>query len=237
LLIISTIAIAFSCTPEEGPGGKTTIKGNIQTQYYCKADNSLVETKNTADEDVYIVYGNDQSYGDKTKTAYNGNFEFKYYEPGNYSVYFYSDSLVGEGYEKNAVKITSFKVSKGKSSYTIDTLYQKKWIDVDDGSATIRAQFFLINYKDNFTAIKDTAAAQEQDIYLCYGNSKMFSIRERASYDGTVEFKNLIKGKYKVFAYQDNYTGATELLVKSKDVVITENGQVIDLGKIYLIKK
>jgi hypothetical protein len=40
---------------------------------------------------VYIIYGDDASYGDRIRSGQDGVFEFKYLRPGKYTVYVYSD--------------------------------------------------------------------------------------------------------------------------------------------------
>ncbi len=89
LIISSLILTGFSsCNKVEGPGGAATIKGKIlkektiagQTYYY-----------DAADEDVYLIYGEDASfYDDDIKTSYDGTFEFNYLEEGNYQFFVYS---------------------------------------------------------------------------------------------------------------------------------------------------
>jgi hypothetical protein len=44
------------------------------------------------DENVYIIYGNDQTfYSDDISTSYDGSFEFNYLRPGNYVVFMYEN--------------------------------------------------------------------------------------------------------------------------------------------------
>lgn len=77
LLVIIGLVIS-SCTKEEGEGGSATIKGFV----YEYKQNSLGDTISryaAADQDVYIIYGNDHTfYDDNIKTSYNGSFVFPY---------------------------------------------------------------------------------------------------------------------------------------------------------------
>ena len=53
---------------------------------------------------VYIIFGDDIGYGQRVKTNYNGEFEFKYLYKGHYSVYTYSlDSTLTDPSGKVAV--------------------------------------------------------------------------------------------------------------------------------------
>ena len=45
------------------------------------------------DEYVYIIYGDEVSYGDRIRSSYDGQFEFKYLRKGKYRIYTYSMAL------------------------------------------------------------------------------------------------------------------------------------------------
>ena len=90
----------FSCTDEEGEGGKATISGIV---YKVLDDGDIAkngdnysfvrDTIPAPDIDVFVIYGGDQEsvYDDKIKTSHNGKFEFKYLRGGDYSVYACND--------------------------------------------------------------------------------------------------------------------------------------------------
>jgi hypothetical protein len=80
-----------SCKKPAGEGGNSTIKGNLWVEDWDKNFVAINYQFAGADEDVYIVYGDDASYGDKVKSGSDGVFEFKYLRPGKYKVYAYSD--------------------------------------------------------------------------------------------------------------------------------------------------
>ncbi|MBO7627305.1 MAG: hypothetical protein J6S93_07105 [Paludibacteraceae bacterium] len=90
----------FSCTDEEGEGGKATISGIV---YKVRDDGDIAkvgddyrfvrDTVAAPDIDVFVIYGGDQEsvYDDKIKTSHNGKFEFRYLRGGDYSVYACND--------------------------------------------------------------------------------------------------------------------------------------------------
>ncbi len=88
LLLLSTVL--FSCTKEEGSGGNSSIYGKITTYDYNAEFTDLKGIYPAADEDVFIIYGNDRSFSERIRTNYEGIYEFKYLRPGNYTVYVYS---------------------------------------------------------------------------------------------------------------------------------------------------
>lgn len=102
ILFLATLPLVslFSCTDEEGEGGKATISGIV---YKVLDDGDIAkngdnysfvrDTIPAPDIDVFVIYGGDQEsvYDDKIKTSHNGKFEFKYLRGGDYSVYACND--------------------------------------------------------------------------------------------------------------------------------------------------
>ena len=80
-----------SCKKGPGSGGRATIKGKVWTRKHDIGYTAVLNQYNSADEPVYIVYGNEVNYGDKVSTNYNGEYEFNYLRKGNYKVYVYSN--------------------------------------------------------------------------------------------------------------------------------------------------
>ncbi len=88
-LAIFTLTALNSCKKVEGPGGAATIKGHLLKE---KMIAGQAYYHDAADEDVYLIYGNEDSfYDDDIKTSYDGTFEFNYLEKGNYQFFVYSD--------------------------------------------------------------------------------------------------------------------------------------------------
>lgn len=79
-----------SCKKEEGEGGKATIRGKVFAKYYNNSFTNLIATGYAPKEDVYIIYGDNETYNDHAETSYDGTFEFNYLRPGKYKVYVYS---------------------------------------------------------------------------------------------------------------------------------------------------
>lgn len=87
LLLLTTF---FSCSKEAGEGGNSSIYGKMTTYNYNAEFTNLRGIYPSADEDVYIIYGNDRSYSERVRTNYDGVYEFKYLRPGDYTIYAYS---------------------------------------------------------------------------------------------------------------------------------------------------
>jgi hypothetical protein len=89
-LIITLSTLVFSCAKDAGDGGNSTIYGKMIAYNYNAEFTNLKGIYPAADEDVYLIYGNDRSYSQHVKSNYDGVYEFKYLRPGDYTVYAYS---------------------------------------------------------------------------------------------------------------------------------------------------
>jgi hypothetical protein len=102
LLVILISFTVFSCSKEAGDGGNSTIYGKIIAYNYNSEFTYLKGIYPAADEDVYLIYGEDHSYSQRIRSNYDGIYEFKYLRPGEYTIYTYSKdstlTLVSEMY-------------------------------------------------------------------------------------------------------------------------------------------
>lgn len=95
LILITIASLAFfACKKEAGEGGNSSIIGNVLTIKTNPFFTDTLAIYAGADEDVYIIYGDDVSYGDRIKSGPDGKFEFKYLRKGNYKIYVYSEDTV-----------------------------------------------------------------------------------------------------------------------------------------------
>jgi hypothetical protein len=91
LLFVTLGIVISSCSKYEGEGGSSTIKGVVKEQRFNSLGN-LISEYPIADQDVFIIYGNESTfYDDDIKTSYDGSFEFRYLKKGNYTVFVYED--------------------------------------------------------------------------------------------------------------------------------------------------
>lgn len=111
-----------SCKKEAGEGGNSSIRGKVWVINYNSTFTSINGEYVGADEYVYIIYGSDVSYGDRTKTNPEGEFEFKYLREGNYTVYVYSkDKTRVSPSGTTAVKVNT-NISKKKQVVDLGTI-------------------------------------------------------------------------------------------------------------------
>ena len=98
LFIASFLIVALaSCNSGSGPGGQASITGKIK--YIGNWNSTCTLYQDSAggftpfyapDLDVYLIYGDDPTYGDRIKTSPDGTFQFNYLRKGKYTVYAYS---------------------------------------------------------------------------------------------------------------------------------------------------
>jgi hypothetical protein len=114
-LIAFFLIMISACTKNEGIGGSSTIKGKITETIYNSSGNATASYP-AQDFDVFIIYGTENTfYNDDIKTSYDGSFEFKYLEKGNYTVFVYEDCITCPSGKKEilvSTKIESNGVTK-----------------------------------------------------------------------------------------------------------------------------
>ena len=98
--LFSTVIVLtlFSCSKEEGKGGRSSIKGKV---HLTNVSNPSKGDYDIPDYDVYIIYGDkDDIYDDDMKTNFDGTFEFKNLREGSYRIFAYTKdfvNLIGSG--------------------------------------------------------------------------------------------------------------------------------------------
>jgi len=96
------ILFLVGCDKSEGEGGNSSISGNVRIQQWNSTFTLMSYEAQAADYDVFIVYGDEVGYSDKTETDYNGDFKFDYLREGDYTVYVYSDVNSAEAINNQA---------------------------------------------------------------------------------------------------------------------------------------
>ena len=96
LTLVAFILISHltACLKEPGTGGTSTITGKIYAYDYDSEMNNLRTQYYAPDEDVFIIYGEDSIYSDRTKTSYDGSYRFEYLRPGSYTIFAYSKNVI-----------------------------------------------------------------------------------------------------------------------------------------------
>ena len=124
LLVIIGLVIT-SCTKVEGEGGSGSIKGFV---YEYKINTFSLDTTArypAADQDVYIIYGNEDTfYDDNIKTSYDGSFKFPYLQKGKYTVFVYEDCATCLSGKKEILH--TIEITKKNQVIDLDTIDIRK---------------------------------------------------------------------------------------------------------------
>lgn len=124
LSFLALAAIPFallfnSCSSGPGPGGKASITGTVKGTRWLNNCTTNAGTFLAEDEDVYIIYGDDPSYGDRVKTGPGGVFYFPYLRPGKYTIYAYSTTCT---VAQKEAEIMEVEITDKNQALITDTL-------------------------------------------------------------------------------------------------------------------
>ncbi len=127
---ISAVTIFFfsACQKVEGQGGSSSIIGKITVNNYNVGGSILEGVYPGSDEKVYICYGEGNTIpSDDVNASYDGTFEFKYLQPGKYTLYVYEDVLPepANADQQKAV-IVSVEITGKKSTVDAGEIVIKK---------------------------------------------------------------------------------------------------------------
>jgi hypothetical protein len=127
VFIVTILFSSYSCEKKPGVGGDAKINGKVYFKHYNSTFTTLIEEGYLADTYVYIVYGDQLSYGTRLKTNYKGEYEFKFLYPGKYKIYTYGlDSLAMVNAQmpvNQRVTLDSCFITKRKEVISLSDLY------------------------------------------------------------------------------------------------------------------
>jgi len=112
------------------------------------------------------------------------------------------------------------------------------------GTSTIKGKIIVYDFDAAFQSALplDTFPSMDQDIYIIYGaDGTTYDDDFKTSYDGSYEFKYLQKGKYRLFAYSKDSTGAKSGFPSLLDmpvfvdVEITSNGSTVTASDMIIL--
>ena len=208
----------FSCNNDEGEGGTGTIQGYVKLIHHPDDDYQLqVDTMNAAKTDVFIVYGDDQFYGDDTETDPDGLYQFEYLTPGDYTVFAYSTLPSGE-----RVAVTETVSLKRGAVAQVPTIY------IHDGKAygtgIIKGKAWGVYFHNE--AYRGEAWAYEHRVYLRKLGDVYHQDDVRVGLDGVFAFQKVLPGTYEVITYTQDVNEVPSPLI---DTVTVEADEVLEM--------
>lgn len=211
LLSVFLSVAVVSCNRGEGSGGTGAIEGTVFKVLHPD-DNYNLETDTVlaAKEDVFLVYGTQQFYGDDVETNHTGFYRFDYLRPGTYTVYAYSTLASGE---RKAVAQT-VEVQRGKTT-TVPDIY------IHEGKAygtSIVKGHVWAYYIDKNGNVISQGWAYGQRMYIQRNGEDFACDDVRAGLDGVFAFQKLTPGDYTVFTFSEDEDEIPSLVTKTISV-------------------
>jgi hypothetical protein len=128
ILILMSILPIASCKKEAGDGGNSSISGRVRIERRRLLDNytTAEDTIPAADQDVFIIYGDHVSPDDRIQTNYDGEFEFLYLRPGNYTIYTFSKDTTATPTpwdEDHLTILQKVKITEKKQHVSLNTMF------------------------------------------------------------------------------------------------------------------
>jgi hypothetical protein len=106
------------------------------------------------------------------------------------------------------------------------------------GTSSLVGKIKVKEYDETMSILKAEYYAQDEDVYLVYGDNTIYSDKFSTGPDGSFTFNFLKKGKYKVFVYSADSTGSssTGTVPLYSEIEINKNNKTFDFGEITIIK-
>ena len=121
--LLGTVLLTAGCEKDPGEGGSSSITGYAHMTDYNATFQIIQGEYPARDEDIYIIYGNEISYGDRIRTGPDGRFEFKYLREGKYTIYMYSEDTTLAGITVVSVPA---EITDKKQTVDVGTIHIKK---------------------------------------------------------------------------------------------------------------
>ena len=221
LLVFVAMTLLFpACNKGPGEGGSGTVRGYVKLVHHPDDDYTLTpDTMVAAKTDVFIIYGDEQFFGDDVETNADGMYQFEYLLPGNYTVFSYSTLPSGE---KVAVS-ASVDLTRGTVAQ-VPTLY------IHDGKAygtsIVKGRVHAAYYHNG--SYRGEGWACEHRVYIRRMGEDIPFDDTRVGPDGYFAFQKLQPGEYEVFTASDDIgTEIPDFVFQS--FTIDEAGQICEL--------
>jgi len=125
---VALLLLLISCEKGAGEGGMASIGGHVIIEDYNFDFTILRDTYPAQEYDVYIIYGEDDYYGDRIKTSYDGYFEFNYLREGEYTIFVYSkDKTLDYNTTSRMIPVVrNVNITSGKQKVIVDDMVVAK---------------------------------------------------------------------------------------------------------------
>jgi hypothetical protein len=249
VFIFSIISLTlFSCSKDEGEGGKSSISGTISGSEISVSqaetivitaiaggeikneDYLLLNTPSPADN--YVIW-----FRHTSELATAPNFLSRTLIQIDYSKVTSSNLDIALSIETaiNALTGSPFTVSRDNDILTVSCNTKGEVVDSDNGISKLIVD--VTTQGKNKITLQSGAFADE-DVYIVYGDKDdIFDDNIKTNYDGTFKFTNLRKGTYKVFAYNKDESSVSNPLTPVSVSIEIGGNEEGNVGTITIEKK
>lgn len=213
-----SLTLFSSCNMPEGEGGTGVVRGYVKLVLHPDDDYQLsVDTVDAAKTDVFIVYGDEEFYGDDVETDRDGQYQFEYLLPGRYTVFAYSTLPTGE-----RVPVAETVTLKRGSAVQVPTIYIHEGKAY--GTSIIKGKVWgLYFHNENY---RGAGWAYEHRVYLRKLGDAYHQDDVRVGVDGVFAFQKVQPGTYEVITYSED---ALEVPSPMIDTVTVEADQIFEM--------
>ena len=219
-LMLLMMALLFTaCNKGEGKGGTGTIQGYVKLVQHPDDDYQLnADTINAAKTDVFVVYGNDDFYGDDVETGPDGLYRFEYLRPGNYTVFAYSILPSGDKVAvSESVELLADAVAKVPTIY----IHEGKAY----GTSIVKGKVYATYYHNG--NYRGEGWACEHRVYIRKAGETLHFDDTRVGPEGEFVFQKLQPGEYEVFTVTEDFNEIPSFIFQS--ISVDEAGKVYEL--------
>lgn len=218
LLALLLLFSFVSCNNEEGEGGTGTIKGCLMMVQHPEDAMLETDTVPAAKSDVFIVYGDDEFYGDDVEADPNGYYQFEYLTPGDYTVFSYSTLPSGE---REAVSAT---VTLDRGAVTeVPTMYVHEGKAY--GTSIIKGRVWATYYHNG--TYRGEGWACEHRVYIRKEGETCHFDDVRVGADGYFCFQKVEPGVYEVFTVTEDMAEIPSYIFQT--VTVNEAGEIVEM--------
>lgn len=259
ILAVAMLSIS-SCQKEPGPGGTSSISGNVMGQILTGNNGGSAEQEVTT---IICTHANgvDGSILDNSdyfllNTPNGGTNYYVWYENTNWPgqdpglsgrtaiKVTYSNSESNVTIATNTAAAISanasadFTVSQNGDILTITNVVTGEVTDADE----VNTPFIVDVANQGQSATGGTgsyieAPIADERVYLIYGDEDTYSESVRTDENGNYQFKGLTKGKYRVFAFSINTNDPNGLLEQIEvEAEITKNKEVVTADQLTIVQ-
>ena len=225
LTLMVLVLMLPSCNKGPGEGGTGTLQGLVKLVHHSDDDYTLTpDTMAAAKTDVFIIYGNEEYFGDDAETNAEGMYQFEYLRPGEYTVFAYSTLPSGEKVAvSETVELQWGEVAK------VPTLY------IHDGKAygtsLVKGRVHATYYHNG--SYRGEGWAYEHRVYIRRVGEDIPFDDTRVGPDGYFAFQKLQPGEYEVYTVTQDFNEVPDFVFQS--ITVEEAGQIYEIPEQYEI--